>query len=99
MEKAHPVESLSVKKGYSAKQIMKFLIPSIIGVLLFLVPISVDGTVTIGLGVMADALQAAIAEYSSNHDGGYRLISNRECTCKSCTDQGGAKQFLFDGII
>ena len=63
MEKAHPVESLSVKKGYSAKQIMKFLIPSIIGVLLFLVPISVDGTVTIGLGVMADALQAAIAEY------------------------------------
>ncbi|MFC7061694.1 YjiH family protein [Halobacillus seohaensis] len=48
---------------YTSKQLMKFLLPSLIGVLLFLVPISVDGTVTIGLGVLADGLQAAISNY------------------------------------
>ncbi|SDJ24643.1 YjiH family protein [Salimicrobium halophilum] len=48
---------------YTPKQLSKFLIPSIIGVLLFLVPISVNDTVTIGLGVMADGLQAALGPY------------------------------------
>ncbi|MFZ0371020.1 MAG: YjiH family protein [Halobacillus sp.] len=56
-------QELQMEKKYTAKQLFKFLIPSIIGVLLFLVPISVDGTVTIGLGVMADGLQAAISDY------------------------------------
>lgn len=63
MEKVQHVEQFGVKKGYSVKQTLKFLVPSLIGVLLFLVPLSVDGTVTIGLGVMADALQAAVADY------------------------------------
>ncbi|MBR7554992.1 YjiH family protein [Allobacillus sp. GCM10007491] len=63
MEKVQHAEQFDVKKGYSVKQTLKFLIPSIIGVLLFLVPLSVDGTVTIGLGVMADALQGATADY------------------------------------
>nr|WP_289037862.1 YjiH family protein [uncultured Allobacillus sp.] len=63
MEKVQHVEEFGVKKGYSVKQTLKFIIPSLIGVLLFLVPLSVDGTVTIGLGVMADALQAAAADY------------------------------------
>ncbi|AKG03826.1 hypothetical protein AAV35_002860 [Salimicrobium jeotgali] len=48
---------------YTTKQLLKFLIPSLIGVLLFLVPISVNDTVTIGLGVMADGLQAVIGPY------------------------------------
>ncbi|WP_100374722.1 YjiH family protein [Bacillus sp. FJAT-45037] len=42
---------------------MKFWLPSLIGVLLFLVPISVNDKVTIGLGVLADALQGAIAVF------------------------------------
>ncbi|MFC7322694.1 YjiH family protein [Halobacillus campisalis] len=49
--------------SYTSKQLMKFLIPSIIGVLLFLVPVSFNGSVTIGLGIMADGLQAAISDY------------------------------------
>ncbi|SEH90132.1 nucleoside recognition GATE domain-containing membrane protein YjiH [Halobacillus karajensis] len=49
--------------SYTTKQWMKFFIPSIIGVFLFLVPISVDGRVTIGLGLMADGLQGAIGPY------------------------------------
>nr|WP_254434290.1 YjiH family protein [Halobacillus sp. Marseille-Q1614] len=41
---------------------MKFLLPSLAGILLFLVPVSVNGTVTIGLGILADGLQAAISD-------------------------------------
>ncbi|MCP3029226.1 YjiH family protein [Halobacillus sp. A5] len=52
-----------ITQNYTPGQLVKFLVPSIIGVLLFLVPVSVNGTVTIGLGVMADGLQAAIEEY------------------------------------
>ncbi|WP_101845910.1 YjiH family protein [Halobacillus sp. Marseille-P3879] len=51
-----------VAQGYTSGQLIKFLVPSVIGILLFLVPVSVDGTVTIGLGIMADGLQAAISE-------------------------------------
>ncbi|MDT8860164.1 YjiH family protein [Alkalihalobacillus sp. MEB130] len=51
------------RKQYTAKQYMKFWLPSLIGVLLFLVPISVNDKVTIGLGVLADGLQGLIADY------------------------------------
>ncbi|MCA1022247.1 YjiH family protein [Halobacillus litoralis] len=49
--------------AYTTKQWMKFILPSIIGILLFLVPISVNGKVTIGLGILADGLQGAVAAY------------------------------------
>ncbi|NLP51060.1 YjiH family protein [Bacillus sp. RO1] len=39
---------------YSTLQILKFAIPSLIGILLFLIPVSFNGNVTIGLGIMAD---------------------------------------------
>ncbi|WP_058308993.1 YjiH family protein [Gracilibacillus massiliensis] len=48
---------------FTAGQYTKFWLPSLIGVLLFLVPISVDGKVTIGLGVLADGLQALLEDY------------------------------------
>ncbi len=51
------------KTTFTVSQLMKFIIPSLIGVLLFLVPISVDGKVTIGLGVLAEGLQGAISAY------------------------------------
>ncbi|WP_438502708.1 YjiH family protein [Alteribacter natronophilus] len=51
------------EKEYTAKHYAKFIIPSMIGILLFLIPISIDGTITIGLGLMADALQQAAGPY------------------------------------
>ncbi|UAL46689.1 YjiH family protein [Sutcliffiella horikoshii] len=39
---------------YSISQILKFAVPSLIGILLFLIPVSFNGNVTIGLGIMAD---------------------------------------------
>ena len=43
-------------------QLLIFLIPSLLGVLLFLTPIVYEEKVTIGLGVMADALKAAVSD-------------------------------------
>ncbi|MEC5423867.1 YjiH family protein [Virgibacillus sp. C22-A2] len=63
IEKPQQVKEVTDKKEFTAKQYMGFLLPSLIGVLLFLVPISVNGKVTIGLGVLADGLQGAIADY------------------------------------
>nr|WP_290699059.1 YjiH family protein [Halomonas sp. UBA3074] len=40
--------------------LLKFLIPSIIGVLLFLVPFQVGDSINIGMGMMADGLQALL---------------------------------------
>ena len=39
---------------YSAKQIAGFIIPSVVGILLFMIPIQVDGTWTIAVKVIAD---------------------------------------------
>jgi nucleoside recognition membrane protein YjiH len=61
--KLQHAEEITGKKEFTAKQYMKFWLPSLFGVLLFLIPISVDGKVTIGLGILADGLQGAIAEY------------------------------------
>ncbi|QAS52023.1 YjiH family protein [Halobacillus litoralis] len=63
IEQTKVTEPIQQSSSFTMKQWMKFLIPSFIGVLLFLVPISIDGRVTIGLGVLADGLQAAIADY------------------------------------
>lgn len=49
----------TLNKGVAVKEkksAWKFMIPSFIGVLLFLVPIKVDGAITIGVGVLASAL-------------------------------------------
>ncbi len=48
--------------SYSLRQLLIFLIPSLLGVLLFLTPIVYEERVTIGLGVMADALKAAVSD-------------------------------------
>ncbi|GHC30743.1 YjiH family protein [Aidingimonas halophila] len=40
------------------RNLLKFLIPSVIGVGLFLIPFSTGDTINIGMGMMADALQA-----------------------------------------
>jgi nucleoside recognition membrane protein YjiH len=40
--------------------LIKFLVPSLLGVLLFLVPFSVGGTINIGMGFAADGLKALL---------------------------------------
>ncbi|WP_082235165.1 YjiH family protein [Halobacillus massiliensis] len=55
-------ETQEVTEQYTKKQLLKFLLPSLAGILLFLVPVSFQGSVTIGLGILADGLQAAIAD-------------------------------------
>jgi len=42
--------------------LIKFLVPSILGVLLFLVPFSTGDTINIGMGLMADGLKALLGE-------------------------------------
>ncbi|MCL7930982.1 YjiH family protein [Halomonas llamarensis] len=42
--------------------LIKFLVPSIIGVLLFLVPFSFDDTINIGMGLAADSLQTLLGD-------------------------------------
>ncbi|WP_439888108.1 YjiH family protein [Pseudomonas sp. MBLB4123] len=49
--------------SFNLRQLLIFLIPSLLGVLLFLTPIVYEGKVTIGLGVMADTLKAALAAW------------------------------------
>ena len=48
---------------FNLRQLLIFLIPSLLGVLLFLTPIVYEEKVTIGLGVMADALKAAFNDH------------------------------------
>ncbi|MBD7907312.1 YjiH family protein [Sporosarcina gallistercoris] len=51
------------EKTSSKNAVWKFLIPSLIGVLLFLVPIKVNGEVTIGVGVLASFLLESAGDY------------------------------------
>ncbi|MFG6160643.1 YjiH family protein [Halomonas sp. 1390] len=46
----------------STHGLIKFLVPSILGVLLFLVPFSTGDTINIGMGLMADGLKTLLGE-------------------------------------
>ena len=48
---------------YSAKQIAGFLIPSIIGIAIFMIPIQMDGTWTIVVKVIADIIGNALGDF------------------------------------
>ena len=48
---------------YSAKQIAGFLIPSIIGIAIFMIPIQMDGTWTIVVKVIADMIGNALGDF------------------------------------
>lgn len=52
----------SEKKAISQSATWKFLIPSLIGALLFLFPISYQGEVTIGVGILASILLSTFGE-------------------------------------
>lgn len=58
-----PPAATAVAHAYNLRQLLIFLIPSLLGVLLFLTPIVYEEKVTIGLGLLADGLKAATAAY------------------------------------
>ncbi|WP_261129694.1 YjiH family protein [Bacillus sp. Marseille-Q3570] len=49
--------------SYSSRDKLKFIIPSLLGLFLFLVPIPYQGKWTIGVGVLAESLQAVFNPY------------------------------------
>ena len=51
----------SVKGSYSKNAYAWFLIPSLIGILLFLVPVPFNGKITIGVGILAESIQVKLA--------------------------------------
>jgi len=55
----HEIQNKSA--SYSKSAYVKFLLPSVIGVLLFLVPVFYKGKWTIGVGVFAETVQASLA--------------------------------------
>ncbi|MBR0404769.1 MAG: YjiH family protein [Eggerthellaceae bacterium] len=48
---------------YNGKQIAGFIIPSVVGILLFMIPIQVDGSWTIAVKVVADVIGSALGGF------------------------------------
>ncbi|MDQ0484151.1 YjiH family protein [Guptibacillus hwajinpoensis] len=61
-EKSYSVNSTNQKGkvSYSSSAYAWFIIPSLIGILLFLMPIPFNGKITIGVGIMAESIQSAL---------------------------------------
>jgi len=45
---------------FSVRDFLKFLLPSLLGVAFFLVPVSIGGSINIGMGVLAEGLKALL---------------------------------------
>lgn len=52
-----------MEEKYTGKQIAEFLVPSVIGILLFMIPVHYGGTWTIVVKIIADAIGAALAGF------------------------------------
>ena len=53
---------MAIKQSHNLKTILTFIVPSLIGLLLFLTPIHYQGAITIPFAVLAKALQALLGE-------------------------------------
>ncbi|MBF7054268.1 YjiH family protein [Halomonas sp. KAO] len=59
----HSADKITTEGGkLSTHGLIKFLVPSLIGILLFLVPFSVGDTINIGMGLAADWLKATLGD-------------------------------------
>ena len=59
----HSADKITTDGGkLSTHGLIKFLVPSLIGILLFLVPFSVGDTINIGMGLAADWLKATLGD-------------------------------------
>ncbi len=54
------VSGLQTRSGRTVKEAMKFIIPSLLGVLLFLLPVTYEGNMTIGVGIFASYFQGVL---------------------------------------
>ena len=59
----YPRVKRSVLEKYNWKHILGFVIPSILGVVLFMIPVEVDGTWTVIVKVIADLIGSRVAEF------------------------------------
>lgn len=50
-------------RQWSTGQLLKFIVPSVFGVCLFLIPIQFEGNVTVILGLMAEILKRTVGDY------------------------------------
>ncbi len=50
-----------MRETFTAKQIAEFLVPSVIGIILFMIPVHVNGTWTIIVKIIADAIGGALS--------------------------------------
>ena len=48
---------------YSAKQLAGFIVPSVVGILLFMIPIQYNGSWTITIKIVADIIGGAMADF------------------------------------
>ncbi len=55
--------ALQLDANYSTADLLRFLIPSLIGAAIFLLPIPKDGTLTIIIGLLVDWLRALLKDY------------------------------------
>ncbi|MGL5421514.1 MAG: hypothetical protein ACRDAJ_00905, partial [Serratia fonticola] len=68
-EKSHLRLSIMLEKTLQApaihtrRNVLMFLIPSLIGILLFMTPVIYDGNVTIPVAVLAKLVQTVFADY------------------------------------
>ncbi|GGK28384.1 membrane protein [Caldalkalibacillus thermarum] len=54
---------LTLQHNPTTAEILKFAIPSLLGVLLFLIPVTYNGKATIVIGIMADAIKGVAGAY------------------------------------
>ena len=59
----YPRVKRSVLEKYNWKHILGFVIPSILGVVLFMIPVEVDGTWTVIVKVIADLIGSCMADF------------------------------------
>lgn len=55
-------KNIYTKKGYDTKLILKFIIPSLLGIILFMLPIQYDGDVTIPIAVLSNLCGKALED-------------------------------------
>ena len=53
---------MAVQKTHNIKTFLTFIIPSLVGLLLFMTPISYDGAITIPIAIVSKALQSLLSE-------------------------------------
>src|SRR5699024_2328694 len=59
------LEVTIVKKKYPLKTHLKFIIPSLLGVFLFMTPIKAEGSFTIPIAILAGLIEDGLADYLS----------------------------------